>query len=168
MSDFLILDILGDRNALRNMESMPDTVRAILLVKTEDWVDELESKVINNILDRLQEKSGDLLNSVTTEVGETGSRVFGRVSVNTPYAKAQDTGAVTPPHVILPRDAKILAFIGATGDKVFATRVFHPGAVIPGTRYMKDAYRDMSSEISRGVKTSIVQGIRAKMRSSRS
>lgn len=168
MADFLSLEILGHRNALQNLDRMPDTVRALLLAKTGDWIEQLEDKVVQNILNRLGNRSsGKLAAGVRSEVKEVSGRIEGRVYIeDVAYARAQEQGASIPAHIIRPREAKVLAFIGATGDKVFATRVFHPGGQIPATWFMKDAYREMGPLISRGIKTAIVQGIRANMRRS--
>lgn len=167
MADFLSLEIIGDRRALQNLEYMPDTVRAILLEKTEDWVEQLEDRVVQNILSRLgKNSSGRMAAAVRSTAGMNGKRVEGRVWIeDIPYAGIQERGGTTPPHIIRPRNAKVLAFIGATGDKVFAMRVFHPGGTITPTWFMKDAYREIGPIISRGIKTAIVQGIRANMRS---
>lgn len=163
--DFLSVDILGERNLIRNIDQLPETVRVILKEKVTDWTFKLKGKVIDNIRERLKEKTGDLTRGVEAEVTQEGLRVEGRVYIaGVPYAKAQEEGAAIPPHMIYPRNGKVLAFIAATGDKVFATRVFHPGAVIPPHWFMKDAYREMGPDISRGIKTAVVQGIRAKMR----
>lgn len=166
MSDFLSVELIGERALTRNLEQMPDAVRAILLDKVRMWTEDLYQKVEDNIIDRLNQKTGRLLEGLDMEVTTEGVRVEGRVFISgVPYAKAQEDGAVTPPHMIYPRNAKVLAFIAATGDKVFATRVFHPGAVIPAKNFMKDAYREMGPQISRGIKNAVVQGIREKMRS---
>src|SRR3546814_6217067 len=53
MADFLQLTVLGDRNLLRNLEQMPDTVRAILLEKTRALTEDMADKVRQNIESRL-------------------------------------------------------------------------------------------------------------------
>ena len=166
MTDFLSIEILGDRNLIRNLDQMPDTVRAILVDKVEVWTNKAREAVEANILQRFSQKTGRLLEGVDSEVTQEGPRVEGRVFVSgVPYARAQESGGSTPPHMIYPRDNnKVLAFIGATGDKVFATRVFHPGGQIMGKYYMKDAYRELSPQIGKGVKKAVVEGIRQKMR----
>lgn len=159
------VDVIGDRNALRNIDQLPDTVRVILLEKTRVWVTTLQGKVEDNILDRLEQKSGRLLAGVRSEVVEDGIRIEGRVFIEgVPYARAQEDGASIPPHIIRPRNAKVLAFMAATGEKVFARHVFHPGATLQPKNFAKDAYREMGAEISKGIKNAIVQGIRQKMR----
>lgn len=169
MGDFLSLEIMGERELLRNLNQMPDTVRTILADKARLWTEKTQQKVQDNIRERFKEGgSGKLLEGVEMEVVQDGVRVEGRVFIaGVPYARAQEDGALTPPHMIYPRNGKLLAFIGATGDKVFATRVFHPGGQIRGKHYMKDAYREMAPQISRGIKNAVVQGIRASMRSGR-
>lgn len=165
MSDFLYIEVLGDRNALRNIDQMPDIVRAILAEKAERWVDEIANKVKENIRSRTN-GSGRMEAAVDTVVVNNGYEVEGRVFIaGVPYAQIQEEGGVTQPHVILPRNSKILAFHGAMGDKVFATKVMHPGSHIQGKHFMKDAYREKGAEISRDIKKAIVDGLRQNMRS---
>lgn len=165
ISNFLYVDVLGDRNLLRNLDQMPDIVRAILIDKVKSFTEQVADDVRINIMERLNEKTGRLLAGVKVELLTEGLRIDGRVYIEgAPHAMAQEKGAVTPPHMIYPRNGKILAFMAATGHKVFATRVFHPGGQIPPHHFMKDAYRGRGAEISRGVKNAVVQGIRAKMR----
>jgi hypothetical protein len=165
--DFLYVEVIGERNLLRNIDRMPDTVRAILLEKAKIWTNKLMERVIENITARLKSKSGRLLEGVKMEIVENGVRIDGRVYIEgVPYARAQEEGASTPPHMIYPKNGKILAFMAASGHKVFASRVFHPGGQVLGQHFMKDALRSMGPEISRGVKTSVVEGIRRNMRES--
>jgi len=166
--DLYYLDIIGERRILDNLDRMPDVVRQILIEKVRSWVEALRDKVESNILEKFKESTGRLLDSIDVEIIDDGVRVDGRVfSSGVPYAKAQEEGSVIPPHLILPTTGKVLAFAAATGEKVFATRVSHPGGQIVGKHYMKDAYREMGPEISRGIKNSVVQGIRANMRAGR-
>lgn len=165
--DFLYLNVLGDTNLLRNLDQMPDTVRAILLDKVEHWTDELERDVGDNIDARLKSKSGKLRGGLGSEVREDGKRIIGRVFIQgVPHARPQEEGANIGPHMIYPSKARVLAFIGYEGKKIFATRVSHPGAHIPAHRFMKDAFRDKGPEIARGVKRAVIDGIRANMRRS--
>lgn len=176
MSDFLKVEVLGERTLLRNLQYMPDTVRAILLVKTEKLTAELKKQVEENIRKRLNKTdkvkaySGSarhLADSVESEVTSEGMRVEGRVYIDgIIYARIQEEGGIIPAHIIQPKRGRVLAFMGATGEKVFATKVFHPGAVIPATYYMKDARRQQSSRVGREIKKAVVEGIRARMRAS--
>lgn len=164
--DFLFAEVVGDRNALRNLDHMPDTVRAVLLEKTESNVRKLKEAVEDEIAK--DSKSGKLLSAVRMEVINSGTGpVEGRVFIDetvAPYGRIQDKGGTTPPHMIFPKNAKILAFMGATGDKVFARHVFHPGGQIPPKNFMANARRGLAGAFSRDIKKSIVEGIRQSMR----
>jgi len=163
--DFLSVEVIGERALTRNIDQMPEVVRTILAVKVKDWTHRLAEAVRSNIESRLSQKSGKLLRGVQEEVIVGRDRVEGRVFIaGVPHAQAQERGAVIPPHIIRPRNAKVLAFFAATGDKVIASRVFHPGGQIPPHYFMKDAYREMGPEISRGIKKAVVEGILARMR----
>lgn len=167
-SDFLSVKIVGERTLLRNFDSLPDIVQAIVLAKVEGYTKDLEDEVIQSIESKTNTKTGKLLQAVRREVVARDGRVEGRVYIDesvAPYAKAIDQGAATPPHMIYPKNGKVLAFIGATGDKVFATRVFHPGGQITPRYFMKDARRSIGPQLTRGLKNAVVQGIRAHMRS---
>lgn len=171
---FLSAEIVGDRNVLRNLDLMPETVKEILAVKVQSYAEELRDLVESNIRSRLNKTDKEkkysgsprhMADSVEVEMVNDGVKINGYVYIQgIPYAQAQEEGKAIPPHMIRPKDAKVLAFMAATGDKVFATRVFHPGGVIPASHFMKDAYRQMGPRISRGIKSAVVQGIRQQMR----
>lgn len=164
-ADFLYVEVVGDRNLLRNLAQMPDIVRQILGEKVEYWTDKTAARVRENIEAKLNEKTGKLLNSVKTEVIKSKERIDGRIYIEgVPYAEAQEEGVTTPPHMIFATKGKVLAFIASSGDKVFASHVSHPGGTIPAHHFMKDAYREMAPEISKGIKKAVIDGIRAKMR----
>lgn len=165
MAEFLSAEVIGDRNVLRNLDKMPEVVRAILVEKTVSNVEALKKAVEGEIGGFT--KSGKLLSAVRSEMIETPGKVEGRVYIDesvAPYARAQDQGADIPAHIIRPKDAKVLAFMGATGDKVFATRVFHPGATLAPKNFMANARRGLASKFSKDVKNAVVQGLRANMR----
>lgn len=163
--DFLYLNVLGQSNLLRNMDQLPDVVRELLLEKAEGWAVELEEDVAENIQSRLKERSGKLLAGLGREVKQQGKMILARVFIRgVPYAAAQEKGAQTPPHMIFPNKARVLAFYGHEGKKVFATRVSHPGGRIPAQHFMKDAFRERGPEIARGTKKAVLNGIRAHMR----
>jgi hypothetical protein len=165
--DFLYLNILGESNLLRNMDQLPDVVRALLLEKAQDWAEELESDVADNIQSRLKQKSGKLLRGLGHEVKVTGKMILARVFIRgVAYARPQEEGGQTPAHMIYPNKHRVLAFYGYEGKKVFATRVSHPGGHIPAHHFMKDAFRERGPEIARGTKKAVLDGIRAHMRRS--
>lgn len=165
MSQFLSVELLGERNLLRNAEQMPEMVLHILRAKMAVWLDKLEDAVIASIERNLKTKSGKLVSSVKSILMDDGFNIEASVYIaGVPYARIQDQGGVIPPHIIRARNAKVMAFMAATGDKVFATRVMHPGATIAPTYFMKEAYREVSPEVGKGIKKAVVEGIRQSMR----
>ena len=165
--DFLSIEVLGERNLLRNVDQMPETVLHILRAKTAMWLEKLESAVVASIERNLKTKTGKLAAGVKSILYDDGMLVGGSVYIaGVPYARIQDQGGVTPPHIIRARNSKVMAFYAATGNKVFATRVMHPGGVIAPTYFMKEAYREVSPDVGKGIKKAIVEGIRQNMRKS--
>jgi hypothetical protein len=165
--DFLSLKVVGEKALLRNFDQLPDVARAIVLAKVEGYTDQLEAAVIESIDEKLQTKSGKLLSAVRREVLQRDGRIEGKVWIDenvAPHAAALEKGAAIPPHMIYPKNGKVMAFMAATGDKVFATRVFHPGSQITPRYFMKDARRSVGPMIARGLKKAVVDGIRAHMR----
>lgn len=161
MDDFLYIEAFEDRKLLQDLEAIPDDIRAILHDKMEGWLDELKDLVVSNIEDRLRQVSGLLADSVEVEFHDDGLKINGRVFIaGVPYAQAQEEGAEIPPHIIRPSEAKILAFFAASGDKVFATHVFHPGGRVPPKHFMRDAYRVMSPKITDRLYDNITRKLR--------
>src|SRR3546814_11068917 len=127
-----------------SLEQIPDTVRAFLLEKARALTFYMADKVRQNIESRLcktykskeySDSPRHLKDAVEVRIVEDGVRIDGKVYIEgIPYAKAQEQGATIPPHMIYPKKGKHRAFIAATGDKVFATRAFHPGGQIPPPR----------------------------------
>lgn len=103
-------------------------------------------------------RSGDLRRSlklVGPERVRGGWR--GGLSANTAYAAIQERGGRTRPHVIMPRNAAVLAW--QSGSKIrfrksdgkamkagkimtFAKRVNHPGSKIPARPYLRPALQE--------------------------
>lgn len=163
--DVFYAEVVGE-DRIRNFDRMPEVAQRIILDKIQDFTDKMARLAGDLMEQRLQPKTGRLsADDIQTKVEVVGGKIQGRVFIeNNPYVAIQEKGGVTPPHMIYPKNGKILAFMGATGEKVFASRVMHPGGVIQGKHFMKDAYRQMGPEISRGLKKAIVEGIRANMR----
>lgn len=69
---------------------------------------------------------------------EVGTRVT--------YARIHEFGGQTAPHVIMPRRASTLAFMGPDG-MIFARSVHHPGSKIPARPYLGPAMRSKKDEV---------------------
>lgn len=167
MSDLFYATVVGE-DRVRNFDRLPEIAQQIILAKVEDFTLKMAREAGDLMDQRLGTKSGRLnSDAIETEVRVIDGKVQGRVFIEgIPYARIQEEGGRTKAHMIYPVNAKVLSFIASTGDKVAATRVMHPGGFIQGKHFMKDAYRKMGPEISRGLKKALVEGIRANMRAS--
>lgn len=166
MSDGYFYATVVGEDRIRNFERMPEIAQQIILAKVQDFTEKLAREAGILMEERLNSKTGRLnASAIQTEVKVADGKVQGRVFIEgIPYAAIQEKGGQTPAHAIYPVKAKVLAFQLATGQNVFARKVMHPGGFIEGKHFMKDSYRSMGPEISRGLKRAIVEGIRANMR----
>lgn len=152
----------GDKEVIAKFKSMPAAVHAALLQKVYELSLKLEAHVKKNKLSGqvLGRKSGRLIRSIGSKVLQTPQSVFGIVfqSSDVPYGAIHEYGGKTGAHLIVPKKAKVLAFAGKGGGQVFARKVNHPGSTFPERSYMRSSLRDLSTEISTGMKEAIVRG----------
>ncbi|USN16573.1 hypothetical protein POLEWNIK_00470 [Brevundimonas phage vB_BpoS-Polewnik] len=156
----------GDTEVIAKFKSMPAAVHAALLQKVHALSLKLEAYVKKNKLSGqvLNRKSGRLIRSIGSRVLDGDKSVFGIVfqSADVPYGGIHEYGGKTSAHVITPKKAKVLAFTKA-GATVFARKVNHPGSKMPTRSYMRSSLREMSTEISLGMKEAIVKGAQQHM-----
>ncbi len=103
-----------------------------------------EEKLTGQVLK--QGKSGRLRRSISPSVSGTETSTVGKVSTNVEYARIHEYGGKTPPHVILPKRGRALAFPWKGQDVVLA-RVNHPGSQMPERSFMRTALEEMRPEI---------------------
>lgn len=121
----------------------------------------LREAVKANIADRFK-STGPLYQSVQSEVSEEPGVIEGRVfTEGVPYAAIQEYGGTTPPHVITPVRAKVLAFMsggggfssgGGMSEMIFTKRVNHPGSRIPERSYARTALADYRVPFTDGIR----------------
>lgn len=123
------------------------------LVKAGSTINRSAVANVNNKTLRVQ--SGNLKGSIRTDISRI-SRGEVRVGVlkNASYGAAHEFGAVTKPHVIVPRFAKALRWATAFGmisrkatRFAFAKKVNHPGSVIPKRPWLMPAYTENKERI---------------------
>lgn len=158
------VSITGDRQLIARFDRMPEAIATALQKKVTALTLKLENKVKTQKLNGqvLNRVTGRLARSITHEVDVEPNGVYGRVfsSGDVKYAAIHEFGGQTAPHVIYPKKAAALSFIGSGGNRVFAKKVNHPGSKMPERSFMRSALRDMSTEISTGLKTAVIQAIR--------
>ena len=153
------ISLTGDKALIARLEKMPGAVRQALELKVTVLALKLEKliktgKLNGQVLNRI---SGRLARSINNKVEVTANSVFAKVfsAGDVKYAAIHEYGGQTAPHIIEPKKASVLAFAGA-GGMVFAKRVNHPGSKMPQRSFMRSALKDMSVEISTGMKKAVV------------
>lgn len=96
---------------------------------TSKWIDTVAPEVITAMKEeapvRRAPGGGRLRDSITYRKGYGLSGVSVEFGSRVPYADFVENG--TPPHVIRPRTAQVLRFVGRSGDVVYSHYVNHPG-----------------------------------------
>jgi len=153
------ISIVGDKELIARLDKMPTAIRQALELKVTSLALRLEKlvktgKLNGQVLNRI---SGRLARSINNKVTVTANSVFAKVfsAGDVKYAAIHEYGGQTAPHIIEPKKAQALAFMGA-GGMVFAKKVNHPGSKMPQRSFMRSALRDMSTEISLGMKKAVV------------
>lgn len=158
------VSITGDKVLIAKFERVQSAVAAALQKKVTQLTLKLERKIKTEKLNGqvLNRVTGRLARSISHEVQVEQNGVYGRVfsSGDVKYAAIHEFGGQTAPHVIYPKKAAALSFIGSGGNRVFAKKVNHPGSKMPERSFMRSALRDMSTEISIGLKTAVVNAVR--------
>lgn len=156
--------LVGDKKLIARLEAMPASVAASLLRKVHVLVLKLQTYIQRDKLSGqvLNRKSGRLMRSIQTKVEQVASAIYGIVfqSADVPYGRIHEFGGRTAPHVILPKKAQVLAF-NWNGADVFFRKVNHPGSQMPERSYMRSGLKDMSIEISTGLKMAVIEGLEA-------
>lgn len=149
------ITLQGDTELIARLEKMPVAVQAALRMKVYSLALKLEAwvktrKLNGQVLNRI---TGRLARSIMHKMLISPTSVFAKIfsSGDVKYAGIHEFGGRTLPHVILPKKAKALAF----GGKFFA-RVNHPGSKMPERSFLRSGLRDMSAEISLGMKAAVV------------
>lgn len=162
------VDIVGDDKVIARLESMPPAVNQALYVKVLALALKLEAYIKTRKLDGqvLNRKSGALSRSIQNRVERSLQSVMGFVfsAGDVKYAAIHEYGGKTSPHIIRAKNAKMLAFMGKGGTKVFAKQVNHPGSKMPMRSYMRTGLSDMTAEISTGMKEAVVRAVIAQVK----
>lgn len=160
--------VVGDAALIARFKDMPRAVNEALYKKVYSLALKLEKlvktgKLNGQVLNRI---TGALSRSIHNVVNRDLSSVIARVfsSGDVKYAGIHEYGGKTAPHVIEPKKASVLAFMGKGGSMVFARKVNHPGSKMPERSFLRSSLRDMSTEISMGMKQAVIGAVQAKVK----
>lgn len=154
--------ITGDRELLLKFtDRWPAAVHDAIVQKMYAAVAAIEAKTKENLSGPvLKVRTGRLRASIKSDVQDQGTAVTGTVgSYGVPYARIQEFGGTTGPHVILPVKAQVLAFM-IGGKQVFARRVNHPGSKIPERSYLRSAFAERLSGIVAEFESVVTEAMR--------
>lgn len=159
----LNITITGDASLIQGLGRLPSAINQALYQKILTLALKMErnvkvGKLNGQVLNRI---SGALSRSIQHEVVRTENSVLGKVfsSGDVKYAAIHEYGGVTAPHIIVPKKASVLAFMGSNGGMVFAKKVNHPGSKMPERSFLRSTLTDMSTEISLGMKDAVIRAI---------
>jgi phage gpG-like protein len=148
----ITVEVSGDDLISLRFSRAPAAYLQVVQEQMQAVVDLLYGEVQANLDgNKLQRRTGDLADSISRAVDNDGAgTVTGTVSSDSPYARIQNRGGVTPPHDIVPKMARALRW-EATAEAlegkmslgmIFRAIVHHPGATIPASRFMSAALSD--------------------------
>ena len=160
-----MLDIeIDDAEVLAKYEVMPNKLRSSVKKKIYYLVTKLEQNVKQGLQGAvLKYRSGELYASIYGNVVDNQSEITGKVASSAsskaaPYARIQEFGGTTKPHVIEAVNGKALRF-NMGGKEVFFTKVNHPGSVIPAAHYIGGPFDAMKGEIALSLKEASEEGM---------
>jgi phage gpG-like protein len=156
--------IVGDPNKVpRYILSKFPQIQGAVRVSMARLVLKLASKIKGEKLSGqvLRNKTGTLRRSISPSVSGSETFAEGKVSTNIEYARIHEYGGRTPPHVILPKRGRALAF-SWKGQDVFFAKVNHPGSAMPERSFMRTALEEMKPEILEEFNNAIMQVVSKK------
>ncbi len=124
----------------------------------------LVSYIKNNKLsgNPIKRRTGNLSRHIDYTVQQNGTQIVMKVGVvrgeqDVPYAKWLEGGS--RPHVITPKNARVLAF-SVAGEKVFAKAVNHPGT--PAFRFLRSSLQENRQMIVKELRDAAAAMVRSK------
>lgn len=164
----LTVSLKGDKELIARLSKMSEVVQASLYQKMQTltlMVEALVKKKLSGPVlkvgtNRPGHTGGQLRSSIDRKIEMTGIAVYGTVfsSGDVKYAAIHEFGGKTSAHLIIAKRASVLAYT-KNGDQRFARYVHHPGSAIPERSYMRSSLKDLSNEITLGLKAAVVQAI---------
>ena len=132
----ITVDIVGDTEVIARLSAIPNRVQQGLVRTLQrfqlDMIREVVRKLSGPVLKR---RTGVLASSINLGAGvsrfeQSSNQLTAIVGTNVKYGGIHEFGGHTPPHTILPKNARVLAFPWK-GGQAFFRKVEHPGSKIP-------------------------------------
>jgi len=145
-------------DAIGHLRALPQDLAARLADTVVRLAQTLYDRVEENLSGAvLQRRSGRLAASIVQQVdGLSASVGFDPAAV--PYGAAQEFGADIRAHLIAAKNARALSFVVA-GKRVFAKRVWFPGAHLPERSFLRSALADLAPEIGAEIAAGVAETV---------
>lgn len=145
------------REFVKGLEKNANDINKLLPQQIFRALTLIEVRMKQNIRERLNVRSGSLLNSPQKEMTVKGNVIEGSVGPQgVPYAGVQEYGHTFPARFIKPRNKLALKW-GSGGKTFFSKGHKIPSFTVPGVHYMRDAVKDMAPIIERDLELFITQ-----------
>ena len=154
--------VVGTEDIKAKLDSVSEAAQKELLASISTIVIALARKIQDEKLSGqvLQSRTGSLRRSITPSVSMGAGTIQATVGTDVAYAAIHEYGGVTPPHEIVAKHGKALAFLMA-GRPVFAKKVEHPGSKIPERSFLRSALEEMGPEIRAAVSDALSRAMEA-------
>jgi len=119
-------------------------VRPAMLTAMKETMSDVWRRATKKVSgDVLKVRSGHLRRSLgPPRVGETASGVAGTLGARAIYARIHEEGGTIPPHIVRPRFAKALRFLGKDGRLVFARSARIPAIRIRPRPFLRPSFEE--------------------------
>lgn len=151
------LTMTGDRAVNAFLSAMPGRISVEVDAAVRKLGYRLLEEARENLSGRvLQWRTGALRDSLRLTTVGSDRQVSATVGTASPYARINEYGGQTPPHVIMPVNGRLLAFPWRGGQAFFA-KVNHPGSKIPERSFLRSALASMRDEIKTELESAVAR-----------
>lgn len=166
--------VKGDKQLSQRLTKMPENVRNQLRREIH-WISLTLFAMVQAKLhgDVLNVDTGLLSQSQNRRVVEAPQVITASVGFNkktVPYGAIHEFGGRTPPHVILPKRKKALAFVtmgsasmaalSGGSPMVIVKKVNHPGSVMPERSFLRSSLREIAPSAREHIAAAVAAGIK--------
>jgi len=154
------VQVHGDQQVVDYLASLPSVLAQMILDKFAARARDVSTYIKDVLLDGvlLKRKSGKLANSIVARVYSSKNRVTLSVASrgDVPYASIYEKGGVIPSHVIRPKSASRLFFVGARdGKRLALAQVTSPSRSVRALHFLErgvvDKHEDFLSDIGAAI-----------------
>lgn len=174
MSIHVSVTVKGDKQLSQRLTGMPQNVRKSLKTTMHRisllLFARVQAKLHGEVL---KVDTGLLSQSQNRRVYEAPAVMAASVGFNkktVPYGAIHEFGGKTPPHVILPKKKKALAFVSMASasmaalsggnPKVVVRKVNHPGSVMPERSFLRSSLRELAPSAREQIAAAVSEGIK--------